>query len=131
MHESIKLSELQAAAMRVLWERGEASAADVHEALAPTRGLAFTTIATTLKRLEKRGLLDHRLEDRRYIYRPLVSEEEARSSMAGHMVDVMFGGETAALVNHLLDQSEIGEDDLAAIKNMIEKAKRKAKGESR
>jgi len=123
--ERIQLTELQAAVMRALWTRGEASAAAVHQALAPDRGLAFTTIATTLKRMENRGLLTHRVEGRQHIYRPLVSEDKARADMAEQMVDVMFGGDAAALVNHLLTESEIDADDLTAIQAMIEQARRK------
>ena len=51
------LSDLQLAVMRVLWDKGEASAADVHRALRHSRPMAITTVATLLARLEKRAML--------------------------------------------------------------------------
>ena len=56
----VSLSELQLSLMRVLWQRGEASTAEVAEALRGERDLAHTTVATLLTRLEKRGLLASR-----------------------------------------------------------------------
>ena len=53
----VALSDLQLDLMRVLWQRGEASTAEVAESLAGSRSLAHTTVATLLTRLEKRGLL--------------------------------------------------------------------------
>ena len=55
--QDVALSDLQIAVMRVLWERGEPSTADVAEVLAAERGLKHTTVATLLTRLEKRGVV--------------------------------------------------------------------------
>ena len=59
MSETHQLTELQIAVMRVLWEKGEATVAEIWEALRPERGLAQTTVATLLCRLEKRGVVAH------------------------------------------------------------------------
>ena len=61
------LGDLQHAIMAVLWERGEATTADVHEALQAERGLALTTIATMLRKMEDKGVVAHRAEGRQYI----------------------------------------------------------------
>ena len=61
------LSDLQLAVVRVLWDKGEASAADVQRALHRSRGLAITTVSTLLTRLEKRGLLSHRADGRTFV----------------------------------------------------------------
>jgi BlaI family transcriptional regulator, penicillinase repressor len=113
------LSELQIALMRVLWQRGEATVADLYEALKDTRGLAITTIATILSRLEKQGVVTHRTVSRQFIYRPLISEQDARRSMVADLIDNLFQGDSAALVSHLLSESEIGPDDLAHVKQLI------------
>jgi len=72
------LGDLQLAIMRILWQRREATVAEVHRALFDERRLAPTTIATMLVKLEKKGVVTHRLEGRRYVYRPSVEEAEIR-----------------------------------------------------
>ena len=81
----VSLSELQLSLMRVLWARGEASTADVAEALRGERDLAHTTVATLLTRLEKRGLLSSRREGRALLYQPLVTQADVQrlKKMAG------------------------------------------------
>ncbi len=114
------LSELQLAVMRALWRRGEASVAQVHEELEPERGLAPTTVATLLSRLEKRGLLTHRTDGRVYIYTPTVSEQEVRRSMVADLTARLFQGDAAALVSHLLSSREIAPGDRERVRALLE-----------
>ena len=120
MTQDHRLSELQLAIMRVLWAASEATVADVHAALSAERGLAPTTIATMLSRLEKRELIAHRTEGRQFVYRPLVSEAEVQSSMVVDLADLLFEGDMAELVSHLLRKRDFSEDDLARVKSLIE-----------
>lgn len=114
-----QLSDQQLAFMRVLWDLGEATAADVHAALVEQgQRLAPTTVATTLTRLEKRALVGHRARGRQYVYRALVAEHEARRSMLVRLTDFFFSGDTTALVTHLTDAG-IGEADLKEVQKMI------------
>jgi len=127
MGSGLQLSDQQLAFMRVLWDLGEATAADVHEALTEQgQTLAPTTVATTLTRLEKRGLVGHRTRGRQYVYQALVAEHEARRTMLARLTDYFFGGDTEALVTHLTD-AEIGEDDLEEVKKMITDRERESK----
>lgn len=119
MDESHHLGDLQLAIMRILWNRDEASVADVHEALEPERGLALTTIATMLAKLEKKGVVEHRAEGRRYIYRPTVSEGQVRRSMVSDLTSQLFRGDAFALVNHLLSEHEIDARELSQIQQLI------------
>jgi len=120
MEASYHLGDLQLAIMRVLWARGESTVADVHEALEPERGLALTTIATMLAKMEKKGVVDHRTEGRRFIYCPLVSEGQVRRSMVADLTAQLFRGDAVALVNHLLSEHEIQSRELAQLRNLIE-----------
>jgi predicted transcriptional regulator len=105
--------------MRVLWRHGEATVATVHQALEAERGLAPTTIATMLTKMEKKGIVSHRSSGRRFIYRPRVSESEVRHSMVGELTDRLFRGDTAALVSHLLAEHEIDPQELDRLKALI------------
>jgi BlaI family transcriptional regulator, penicillinase repressor len=119
MEASYHLGDLQLAIMRVLWACGESTVADVHEALEPERGLALTTIATMLVKMEKKGVVDHRAEGRRFIYRPLVSEDKVRRSMVADLTAQLFRGDVAALVNHLLSEHEIEPRELSELRDLI------------
>jgi predicted transcriptional regulator len=123
--ERIKqLTNLQMAVMKVLWQQGEATVAQVHARLREEHGLAPTTVATLLSRLEKYGVLTHRSEGRQYVYRPLVSRGQVRRSRLAELVDQFFRGNPAELAYHLLDQSEVGEEDLERIRALIEAKER-------
>lgn len=117
--ESHHLGDLQLAIMRILWSREEASVADVHEALEPERGLALTTIATMLAKMEKKGVVDHRSEGRKFIYRPRVSEGQVRRSMVSDLASQLFRGDVYAFVNHLLSEHEIESRELDQLRELI------------
>ncbi len=122
MSEHHALSELQLAIMRVIWNRGEATVADVQDALREERGLALTTIATMLKRLEVRGVVDHRMQGRQFVYRALVTEDLVKSSMVGQLTTRLFKGDPMALVNHLITEYEIDPGDLPRLARLIDEA---------
>ena len=115
------LTDLQLALIEVLWEKGEATVAEVQEALLEDRGLAMTTVATLLSRLEKRGVVEHRTEGRQYVYRPLVSRDTVCDSMVSALTDRLFQGDVTALLSHLLTASAISTGDLARVRRMIER----------
>lgn len=124
---SYSLTELQLALMRVLWERREATVVDVQEALEPERRLAQSTVATLLSRLEKKGILSHRVEGRQYVYRAVVSEAEVKRSMVrelGALAGTLFQGDVAALVSHLLAAQDVAPGDLLRVKELIETRER-------
>ena len=131
MADPLELTELQIDILRVLWEREEASVAEVCEALLPARDLAQTTVATLLTRLERRGVVTRRAEQRTYVYRAEVSEHDVRESMVGGLTERMFAGDVTALVNHLITEHEIAPGDLARLRQMIDAAETQSEPENR
>ncbi len=121
MKPSHQLGDLQLAIMRVLWEREEATVAEVHRALLPERGLALTTIATMLKKMKAKGIVTYRTEGRQFVYSPTVAEQEVHRSMVGDLIDRLFGGNPSALVNHLLEERGIDPHELAELTAMIQR----------
>jgi len=119
MNKRRKLGDLQLAIMHVLWERGEAAASEVHKVLLPERGLAVTTIKTMLRKLEDRGIVAHRANGRQFLYRPVIAESDVREGMVIDLVQRMFSGDSAALVNHLIQAGEIDADELDELKAHI------------
>ena len=119
-----RLGELQLRIMKVLWSKGDAAVADVHAAVAGERGLAYTTVATMLRRLEERGLVKHRVEGRSFLYRAAVAEAEVSRSMADHLLDRLFKGSMADMVRHLLSTRGVSRKELAAMERLIAEHKR-------
>ena len=117
-----QLSELQLAVMRVLWSRGEATTAEVVADLAAQRGLAHTTVATLLTRLETHGVVAQRRDGRTWVHRALLSEAEVQRSMVAGLVAALFAGDSAALVAHLVREDEVTPGDLAAIRARLEES---------
>ena len=124
MESRTRLGDLQFAIMQVLWEMGEATVAAVHAALRDERGLALTTIATMLRKMEQKGVVDHREDGRTFVYRPLVQPRDVRRSMVGDLTDMLFGGDAAELVSHLITDREIDPDDLARLRELIHRKER-------
>ena len=126
MGDQSALSELQLAIMNVLWKRKEATAAEVHVALAD-RDLAITTISTMLQRLEKRGVITHRAEGRTFIYRSTVAERDVRRSMLRSLTDSLFSGDPTAVVSHLLTARDVSAGDLDRMQALIDERRKAAK----
>lgn len=124
MSPTPNLGELQLAIMQVLWQREEASVADVHAALL-SRQLAPTTIATMLTKMEQKGLVEHRAEGRKFLFRPLLSEAEVRRVSVEEVRDRLFGGDTAALVSHLISERPLDRGELSRLKELIAEAERR------
>ena len=122
------LSDLQLSVMRVLWRRGELPVLEVHAALRE-RGLAQTTVATLLRRLEKRGVVTHRRVGRQFLYSATESEEEARRSMLTEVTERLFAGDVTQLLSHLLGAREIEPGDIERIRALLESKGRELDGE--
>ena len=122
MPDRHQLTELQLAILRVLWDKSEATVQDIWEALHAERGLAQTTVATMLSRLERRGVVTRRAQARQYHYQAAVTEPEVQHSMVGELTERLFDGDVTALVQHLLSGRDIRPGDLAKIRTMIERA---------
>ena len=119
------LGELQHAIMRILWASQEATVAEVHRALHDERGLAPTTIATMLRKMEDKGVVAHRVEDRHFVYRPTISEDEVRSTMVSELLDRLFAGDPAALVSHLVADHDIDEAEIERLRDLLVNAEKR------
>ncbi len=118
--EPVSLSALQLSLMRTLWSAGQATAAEVVQALREERALAHTTVSTLLTRLEKRGIVEAQREGRQILYRPLITESQVRQSMVSGLLANLFEGRASDLLSHLIKRDEIDADDLARIRQLLD-----------
>jgi BlaI family penicillinase repressor len=114
-----RLGKLELQVMKLIWDKGEATVRDVWEKLYPERGLAYTTVATVMRKLESKGFLKHDEKDRTYIYRPLADQDKVSQGMLREMIDGLFDGSTAKLVTTLIQGEHLTERDLDQIQRII------------
>ena len=127
MQRPLRLGDLQVAILRVLWDEGEATVQRVTETLVGKRR-APTTIATMLTKMEKRALVDHRVDGRQFVYRAVLSEPEVTRTMVADLTERLFEGDISALVSHLIKSEEIERDELVRLRALIVERERKERG---
>ena len=124
-----ELGSLQQAVMDVLWSRAEATVEDVRRALPGRKRPAYTTVLSVLQKLEKTGWVRHRAEGRAYVYSAVRSRAQAGSSALWKFVDGVFRGDPLLLFEHLIDGDRLDDEDLAALRAMIERKRKERGGE--
>jgi BlaI family penicillinase repressor len=127
MSKQFRLGDLQLRIMQVLWDRGPATVADVLEQLGPQVDLAYTTVATMLRKMEDRGLVTHESQGRKFVYQAAVAAGDVTKSMANDLVDRLFEGSVAGMVNHLLTTREVSQAELDELQKLIEARKQRKK----
>jgi predicted transcriptional regulator len=118
----IRLGALQLRILRVLWDLEVATVSDVQQRLGQPP-LAYTTVATMLRKMEDRRLVDHCEEERKFHYRAAVSRREVSRSMAGEFIDRLFGGSLTEAVSHLLESREISREEWERLEQLIQQRK--------
>ncbi len=121
-----RLGDLQLRIMQVLWRSGPLGVAEVRDRLQGD-DLAYTTVATMLRKMEDRGLVGHETADRRFIYHAAVEEHDVTRSMADDLVDRLFEGSLAQTVSHLLETRQVDADELTQLEALIREHRFKRK----
>ena len=116
-----KLTHVEEEAMQAVWRTGEGNVKAFMEnmdAAAP-----YTTVASTIKNLERKGYLQSRLVGNAYLYKPAISEEEYKKKFMGNVVKEYFDNSYKELVNFFVEQKKLSAKELKEIINMIEEGK--------
>ena len=121
--QKYRLGDLQLRIMQVLWQSGVSGVASVARQVGGD--LAYTTIATMLRRMEERGLVRHHEDDRKFLYEAVVTSDAVTSSMTGDLVDRLFAGSLSAAVSHLLESHEVSTEELSELEELIREQRRK------
>jgi BlaI family transcriptional regulator, penicillinase repressor len=126
-----RLGTLQRVVMDVVWELREATVQEVRERIKRRPQPAYTTILSVMQKLEKAGWLKHRSEGRSYVYQPARSRDEAGASSLRTFIERVFSGDRLLLFQHLLKDEELSDEDLAALKSMIDRRRKDKEKERR
>ena len=112
-----RLHHLELEVMKVVWKLTRATVNDVLNNI--DRKLAYTTIATTMKSLEKKGFLAHQVDGRTFVYQPLVKEAEITRTMLNDLLERLFDNSAEKLVNTLLEVRQTGADEHNRLQALI------------
>ena len=112
-----RLHPLELEVMKVVWKLTRATVNDVLDNIA--RKLAYTTVATTMKSLEKKGFLLHQVDGRTFVYQPLVKETEITHSMLSDLLERLFDNSAEKLVNTLLEVRQTSIDEHNRLQALI------------
>ena len=117
-----RLGKVQLQIMQVLWERGEATAREITDALNQSAPIAHSTTQTLLRKLEDKGAVAHESRDRVFVFRPLSRQSEISESAARDLLTRVFGGSVYGLVSHLLKHEHISDDEMRRLRALIDAA---------
>ncbi|HUZ48689.1 MAG TPA: BlaI/MecI/CopY family transcriptional regulator [Candidatus Dormibacteraeota bacterium] len=117
--KSTVLTDAELRVMEVLWTRGRASVAEVTDAIHPS--IAYTTVLTTLRILEKKGHVRHEAAGRAFLYSPTIEREAAAQSALSGVVSKFFGNNSGALALRLIESERPSDEELARLRSLIER----------
>jgi predicted transcriptional regulator len=127
---SITLTQAELRLMKILWDRGASTVAEVVGAISPNESLAYNSVLTTIRILETKGYVSHRQEGRAFLYSASIGEVEASRSEVRHVLQRFFGNSRERLLLSLLGDNEISPDELSRLKEAIANLPDEAMGES-
>jgi predicted transcriptional regulator len=106
--------------MDVLWQNGPSTVQQVLEALPKKSPLAYNSVLTTIRILEKKGYLRHAKDGRAHVYRPLVKREEATRSEIRYLAHRFFGNSHEMLVLNILENRGVDAEELERLRRLME-----------
>ena len=120
------LTEAELRIMNVLWQRGSGTVQEVLEALSMKPPLAYNSVLTTVRVLEKKGYIEHTsTEGRAHKYVPLIAQRDATRSEIRHLLSRFFENSHEQLVLNILEDRGVEPDELNRLRRMLERSKRK------
>lgn len=104
-----------------LWERDEATAQTIHDALGGTRSVGYTGTLKLMQLMHQKGLLGRRREGRSHVYYPLIDEQDTKSSLLGTFIDATFAGSASRMMMHLLGHKKVSRKELDEIRDYLDR----------
>lgn len=107
--------------MDVLWQKGPGTVQQVLERLPQKPALAYNSVLTTIRILERKGYVGHAKDGRAHVYEPLVERKDATRSEIKHLVSRFFRNSHDALVLNILEDDEIEGEEVQRLRKMLER----------
>jgi predicted transcriptional regulator len=114
-----KPTEAELAVLRVLWARGPSTVREVHDTLAASRSVAYTTTLKTLQVMTEKGLTLRETQRGQHLYRSRHAEEETQRRLLVDLLDRAFGGSTTKLIVQALASRRASAEELREIRRLL------------
>jgi BlaI family penicillinase repressor len=120
--QSETLTEAELRIMNVLWLKGFGTVQLILDSLSEKPALAYNSVLTTIRVLERKGYVKHSKDGRAHVYAPLVARDEASRSEIRHLVSRFFKNSHEQLVLNILEDRGVEADDLDRLREMLERS---------
>ena len=127
----LRLTPLETLIMNALWDESPAGVRQVQEQLKPIKPMAYNTVLTMMRILREKGFLASERRGRSDHYRPIVTREEVGKRSLGQLIESFFAGSAEALVSQLLSSQPLSDDELASIRDELDKRQAQKRGGKR
>lgn len=117
---SIILTKQELQIMKVVWDRGAATVKEVTDAMSRKRSTAYTTVLTLMGILEEKGILAHTRSGRAYVYRPLLTRQQATRNQIHDVLTRFFDGRPEKLIAEVLEFEVKAPEQLGTVRHLVE-----------
>lgn len=117
--QSATLTEAELRIMAVLWQSRSGTVQQVLEALPATPALAYNSVLTTVRILEKKGYVEHIKDGRAHVYAPLIERKDATRAEISHLVSRFFKNSHEQLALNILEERGIDPEELNRLRKML------------
>jgi BlaI family transcriptional regulator, penicillinase repressor len=118
--ECIILTRQELQIMKVIWELGVATVKDVCESMSKRKAVAYTTILTLMGILEEKGALIHSRSGRAYVYKPLLTRQQATRNQVHDVLTRFFDGSPEKMIASVLENEIKAPEQLGSLRNLLE-----------
>jgi len=115
------LSPSETEILRLVWQLDQATVQEVCNSLPAKRKIAYATVQTLLRRLEKKGYLKHRVRGKAHVFFAAAKKEHVVKKSVGDFLDRLFGGDPIPLMQYLAEHGDIDADDIERLKQLVDK----------
>jgi len=115
------LSPSETEILRLVWQLDKATVQEVCNKLPAKRKIAYATVQTLLRRLEKKGYLKHRIRGKAHVFFAAVKSENVIKRSVNDFLDKLFGGDPIPLMQYLAEHGKIDAGDIEKLKRLAGK----------
>ena len=123
--QSGTLTEAELRIMNVLWAKGSGTVQQVLDSITEKPSLAYNSVLTTIRVLERKGYLKHLKDGRAHVYTPVIGQKEATKSEIRHLVSRFFEDSHELLLLNVLEDRGVEPEELAQLRQMLNRGETK------
>jgi BlaI family penicillinase repressor len=120
-------SDLELQLLSVLWEKGPSTVREILSNLPDGKIRAYTTVLTVMQNLEKKGLVNRTSRGTAHVYHPTETQKTTLRPLLQGLLQNVFQGKVSSVMQHLLEDSNVSDDELNEIRDLIDQRKRNRK----